>query len=353
MWQQMDYLLKKDLGFDHHNILYIEPKSDAHFPLESFKAEILKNSSVISAAIGAASPMEINGAAEVTWSGKDKQNAMFFNGASCDNDYLTTLGFQIVEGRNFSPNFAADSANFIITQKAADLLGFKDPIGQVINFDMYHHQNGKIIGIVKDFHNDDIHAPINPVVFSYGNSKNYGEWARIFIRYQPEKLDELLTYLKKEFNIFQPGMPMEYGFLDQDFEIQFYTEKLLRQLSIFFTTIAISIACLGLLGLTIFNAQRRTKEIGVRKVLGASVAQVTYMLGRDFLMPLILSFIIALPVAYYLMERFLESYVFRMTISSSTFLIVIMSMFGIILLTVSYQSLKAAFKNPTDALRTE
>ncbi|HEY8934870.1 MAG TPA: ABC transporter permease [Cyclobacteriaceae bacterium] len=353
MWQQMDYLLKKDLGFDQHNILYIEPKSDAHFPLESFKSEILKNPVIVSAGIGAASPMEINGAAEVTWHGKGKRNALFFNGASCDNDYLTTLGFQIVEGRNFSSNYAADSANFIITQKAADLLGFSDPIGQVINYNMYHQQNGKIIGIVKDFNNDDIHAATNPVVFSYGNSRNYGEWARIFVRYQPGRLDEALAYLKKEFNMLQPGIPMEYGFLDQDFEIQFHTEKLLRQLSIFFTTIAISIACLGLFGLTLFNAQRREKEIGVRKVLGASVTQVTYMLGCDFLKPLMFSFMIALPLAYYLMEKFLEGYVFRMTISYITFLLVVFSMVAIVLFTVSYQSIKAALKNPTDALKME
>lgn len=353
MWQQMDFLLNKELGFDQRNVLYVEPKHDSHFPIESFKNTILNHPAIVSAGVGAASPMEINGGSEISWFSKRGKEVLHANGASCDADYLVTLGFTLVKGRNFLPNYAADSANFIVNEKAAALLGFDDPIGQTIRYDMYHQQEGKIVGVIKDFHNEDIHLPIDPVVLCLGDSRKYGEWARLFVRYEDGKLDEALAYLKEEFARIQPGIPMTYGFLDEDFQWQFFTEKLLRQLSVFFTLIAIAIACLGLFGLTLFNTQRRTKEIGVRKVLGASAAQVVALLCRDFAKPVLIAFVVALPAGYYLMEKFLQGYAFRTQISIGVFLLVIGGMALLVMLTVSYQSVRAALKNPTDSLKIE
>jgi putative ABC transport system permease protein len=353
LWQQTDYLLKKDLGFDQHNVLYVEPKGDSNFPYESFKTEILRHPSIVGAGIGAASPMEVNGAADVGWPGKPDQERVMMNGASADYDYFSTLGFEFVRGRNFSREFISDSSAFVITQKAADLLPFEDPIGEIITYNMFYPQQGKIIGVIKDFHNEDIHAPIDPVVFCFGNTQNYGEWGRVFIKYKEGQLDAVLTHLKTVFNQFQPGIPMVHGFLDRDFEVQFYREKLLKKLSVCCTVIAVLIACLGLFGLTMFTTQRRTKEIGVRKVLGASVAQVVIMLCRDFARPVLISFLVAFPLAYYLMVQFLEGYSFRITISAFAFVSVALTMMGIVLLTVSYQSFQAAIKNPVEALKTE
>jgi putative ABC transport system permease protein len=346
MQEQIEFMLKKDLGFDKNNVLII----DEGIPLNSFKSEALANPTILSVGVSDSSPIEINGAGEVHRPGNPNDQPLVFNGSSIDEDFLPTIGLEFVQGRNFSPTIPSDSVNFIITQSGADLLGFQDPIGQTVKFNMYHNYEGKIIGVIKDFHNEDIHIPTKPVIFSYRRPENS---ARIFVRYQAGELDAALGHIKSVFDKFQPGVPMQYGFLDQDFENQFYQEKLFRKFTICFTVIGVAIACLGLLGLTMFNAQRRTKEIAIRKVLGATISQIMTLLYREFGKPVMISFLVAFPMAYFLMMRFLETYPFRVTISVFAFAIVAVVMIGIVILTVSFQSFKAAVKNPVDSLKIE
>lgn len=348
MRQQTAYLLKKDLGFDKNNVINIWLPPD--LPLRNFKEEILDHASVLSAGLGGASPMEINGYAEVRWTGKRGEEPTMFNGVSCDHDMLSTLRFEFVQGRNFSRQLASDSTGFIINEKAADLLGFTDPIGQTITYTMFGEQQGTIIGVVKDFHNEDIHAPMDPVIFTLKTEK---ELTNLFIRYADGQLDQALAHAKAVFDKFQPGIPLPYSFLDSDFERQFYLEKFLGNLSIWFTVIAVVIAGLGLLGLTMFNTQRRTKEIGVRKVLGASVSQILVMLCTSAVRPVLISFVLAFPLGYYLMEEFLAGYAFRISVSAITFILIAVAMIGFVLLTVLYQSFLASVKNPVESLKTE
>jgi putative ABC transport system permease protein len=348
MRQQTDYLLKKDLGYDKNNVINIWLPPD--LPLQSFKAEILAHSSVLSAGLGGASPMEVNGYAPVRRTGNSDGDQLLLNGVSGDHDLLPTLKLEFVQGRNFSPGLTSDSSSFIITQKAAALLGFSDPIGQTITYTMFGEQEGKIIGVIKDFHNEDIHAPIDPVIFTFGTKKDLHN---LFVRYADGHLDEVLAHITAVFHKFQPGIPLPYSFLDKDFENQFYREKLLGNLSVWFTVIALIIAGLGLFGLTMFNTQRRIKEIGVRKVLGASVTQVLILLYLDFFRPVVVSFLLAFPLAYYLMEQFLQGYAFRISIPALTFILVGAAMIAFVLLTVSYQSFQAATKNPVDSLKVE
>ena len=346
--QQIDLMLKKDLGFDKNNVLIIDVDQQSSIPLNSFKSQLTEGPVVLSAGVGDSSPIEINGAGEVKWVGKAGEQTLSFNGASCDDGYLQTIGLEIVQGRNFSPDVPSDSINFIITQKGAELLGFKDPIGQTIRFDMYHPHDGKIIGVIKDFYNEDIHVLTNPVVFSYQKEK---QGARVFVRYQEGKLDDALNHIKAVFNEFQPGVHMRYGFLDRDFENQFYQERLFRKFSVCFTIIGVALACLGLLGLTMFSTQRRAKEIAVRKVLGATIVQIMVLLYQDFGKPIMISLLVAFPIAYYLTMHFLETYPFRIDISILSFIIVGLIMIGVVILTVSFQSLQAAIKNPVDSLK--
>ncbi|MBT1698671.1 ABC transporter permease [Fulvivirgaceae bacterium PWU4] len=350
MRQQTTYLLKKDLGFDKNNVINIWLSPDFNLPLQNFKAEILDHSSVLSAGLGGASPMEINGYAEVRWAGKRGEEPTMLNGVSCDHDMLSALRFEFVQGRNFSRQFASDSAGFIINQKAADLLGFSDPVGQTITYTMFGEQQGTIIGVVKDFHNEDIHAPMGPVIFTL---KTEEELYNLFILYADGQQDQALAHVKAVFDKFQPGIPLPYSFLDSDFEHQFYQEKLLGNLSVWFTVIALVIAGLGLLGLTMFNTQRRTKEIGVRKVLGASVSQILIMLCSGAVRPVLISFVVAFPIGSYLMEEFLAGYAFRISVSAITFILVAAAMIGFVLLTVLYLSFLAAVKNPVESLKTE
>ncbi len=350
MWQQTNFLLKKDLGYDKHRIINIWLDDDKAYSLDNLKSSVLNHTSIEAAALSGASPMEINGYTECNRVSTPLPSPLFFYGANIDENVLTTLKFELVQGRNFSTEFASDSSHFIITQSAADLLGFKNPIGERISYNMFGPQQGEIIGLIKDFQNDDIHTAEKPVVFVYGKPEYL---ANLFVRYQEGKLEEAVNHIKAVFDKLQPGLPVNYSFLDTDFENQLFREKQLGNMSVWFTVIAIIIACLGLFGLVLFTTQRRTKEIGIRKVLGASVRQVAVMLCRDFVLLVTYALMLAFPIAYYLMQVFLEGYPSRVIISVNTFVIVGVSMMVLVLITITYQSLSAARQNPTESLKTE
>jgi putative ABC transport system permease protein len=350
MWQQTNYLLKKDLGYDKHRILNIWLQDDVRYSFDNLRAEVLAHTSIESASFGGASPMEVNGYADCNRVVSPFLSPLSFYGANVDENLLTTLKFDFIQGRNFSSDLASDSLNFVITQKAADLLGLKNPIGEKITYNMFGSQEGEIIGVIKDFHNDDIHTSIKPVVFVLGKRQYL---RNMFVRYREGKSEEAISHLTGVFEKIQPGIPLSYSFLDADYEGQLYREKLIGNISIWFTAIAITIACLGLFGLVLFNTQRRTKEIGVRKVLGASVGQVTTMLFRDFLSPVIFSFALAFPIAYYLMQKFLEDYSYRIIISVNSFMLVGFGMTLLVLMTISYQSFSAASQNPVKSLKVD
>ena len=294
--------------------------------------------------------MEVNGYAEVKWQGMSAGTHTYLYGATADFDMVPMLGMKIIQGRNFSREFISDSSNFIINKSAADVLGFENPIGQRVTYTMYGEQQGEIIGVIDDFNNDDIHLPIAPVLFCIGRPKDLGN---MFVRYREGQLDAALENLKAVFRKHQPGVYLNYSFLDSDYETQLYHERFLARLSATFTIIAIIIACLGLFGLTMFTAERRTKEIGIRKVLGASVRQVVVMLCKEFLKPVWISFVIAFPIAYYFMQQYLEGFAFRISITAFSFLIVGGIMLTLVMLAVFHQSFKAAVKNPVEVLKTE
>jgi ABC-type antimicrobial peptide transport system permease subunit len=347
--QQLEFLKNKNLGFDKDNVMYFEPGRETVLSAEVFKVEALRNPNIEHVGQAAASPMEINGVGEVYWKVNGSKQSMLINNNPCDHDYLPTLGFELIKGRNFSPAMLTDSASVVITETAAELMGFEDPIGQIIDFGF----EAKIIGVVKDFHNADIHAAIAPVVFYLGNQETFGRWKRIFIRYKPGTQTDVMEYLKRVTQKLAPGMPYEFRFVDQDFEHQFAEDLRIGALSVFFTIIAIVVACLGLFGLTLFNTQRRTKEIGVRKVLGATITEVVVMLCKDFSRPIIIALILALPVAYFIMTDFLSMYQYHTQITLSTFIITGLILLALALLTVAYQSVYAAQRNPVDVLKTE
>ncbi len=350
MWQQTDYLLKKDVGYDKHRVINIWLDGVQRNALDNLRSSILTDTSIEAAAISGASPMEVNGYAECNRVASPFSSPLLFYGANIDANVLSTLNFKIAQGRNFSSEMASDSSNFIITQKAADLLGFDNPIGERISYNMFGQQKGEVIGVINDFQNDDIHTAEKPVVFAFGKREDHGN---LLVRYQEGKLEESVSHIKAVFEKFQPGIPVNYSFLDTDFEDQLYREKQLGNMSAWFTVIAITIACLGLFGLVMFTTQRRTKEIGIRKVLGATVRQVVVMLCRDFVSPVLYSLGLALPISYFLMQKFLEGYPSHIAISINSFAFVGTTMVLLVLITISYQSLKAARQNPTESLKIE
>jgi putative ABC transport system permease protein len=350
MWQQTSYLLNKEVGYDKHNVINVWMPGDVDFPKEAFKAEVAAHPSVVNLAYGGASPMEINGYEAVKWPTMPANQEILFYGASTDFDMIPMLGFKFLGGRNFSRELASDSNNYVISKSAADMLGFQNPIGQRISYPMYGTGEGEIIGVINDFNNDDIHLPIAPVVFCISKSVDL---RNLFIRYREGEQEKAVAHLQAVYKKFKPDEALNYGFLDSDYERQLYREKFLSRLALAFTVVAILIASLGLLGLTMFNAERRTKEIGIRKVLGASVQQVIMLLFREFLKPVVISMAIAFPIAYYFMQTYLESFPFRITISSSYYAGVGLLVFTIVLIIVVAQSFKAATKNPIEALKVD
>lgn len=349
-WQQTDFLLKKDLGFDKHRIINIWLDEDLRPSFENLREQVQSHTAIESAALAGASPIEVNGYAQCNRVTAPLASPLLFYGANIDDHALKTLNFEFVSGRNFSKEHASDSLNFIVTQQAVDLLGFDDPIGQRISFDMFGYQEGEIVGVIKDFQHDDIHTAIKPVVFVFGKPAYLNN---MFVKYKDGKMNEALMHIKSTFNQLQPGAPVDYSFLDSDFETQLHREKLLSNISITFTAIAISIAGLGLFGLVLFNCERRTKEIGIRKVLGASATQMSVMLCWDFMPQVFYSFLLAFPVGYFVMQKFLESYASHIAISFTSFLLVTAFMLLMVLITAFYQSIKAAKRNPVESLKTE
>lgn len=350
IWQQIDYLLTKDMGYDKHRVINVWLNSPQPGSLDHVRSQVLAHTSIESAGFGGASPMEVNGYADCNRVTSPFVKPLPFYGANTDAYTLPTLKFKFLAGRNFSPDIASDSSNFIVTESAAKLLGFADPIGQRISYNMFGEQQGEIIGVIQDFQNDDIHIAAKPVVFVLGKPRYI---RNLFVLYREGKREEAVAHLQQVFEKVQPGVPLSLSYLDADFEDQLFQEKLLRNISLAFTFIAIAIACLGLFGLVLFHAQRRTKEIGIRKVLGASVPQVVYLLFRDFLPPVFYAMVIAFPLAYYLMQHFLSDYPTRIDIGTATFLTVSGTVLALAFLTVIYQSVKAARQNTVESLKTE
>lgn len=351
---QIAYMRNKNLGFDRKNILSIKTNPEISKSYKVFHNEVLQNPIITSMAIGAANPMEINGSASFYWQGKSVDDNTLFNVADCDYDYLATLGFTIVDGRNFSRDSPSDSSSFIVTEEVVRRMGFADPIGQRLKGG---DEDGQIIGVIKDFHNLGIRHTIQPTVLTLGNSDtsdaDFGSWATIFLRYEPEKLTEVLEYVKGVSKKISPTFPIQFGFVDQDFERQFRIEIMTAKLSTCFTILAIIISCLGLFGLALFSTERRVKEIGVRKVLGASVSGLTVLLCKDFVRLVLYAIILGSPIAYYIMKHFLEQYPYHTQIHLSMFVIPALVMVFISLSIISYQAIKAALGNVVEALRSE
>ena len=229
-------------------------------------------------------------------------------------------------------------------------MGFENPIGQRITYTMFGDREGEIIGVINDFHNDDIHLPIAPVIFGIGRHRN--EITNMFIRYQVGRLEEALDHLKVTYKKFTASA-LNYSLLDEDYEGQLYREIVFRRLSIVFTVIAILIAILGLMGLALFNAERRTKEIGIRKVLGASVPQVLQLMSKEFIKPTIISLAIALPLGYYLSIQYLQNFAYRISLHAGFFIATSVGLILLMLLIVATQSYKSAIKNPVESLKVE
>jgi putative ABC transport system permease protein len=271
-----------------------------------------------------------------------------------DHDYLRLLNLKIVEGRYFSRDIATDATSaVVINETAVRELGLKEPIGKRFHKEFGDAAEGEfvtIIGVLKDFHFQSLHHEILPMILRPLSER---EWFYTSIKIHPENIKESLALIEKTWRKFTGGLPFEYSFLDEDFNNLYRAEQRTAKISMIFFFLAIFIASMGLLGLVSFSAQQRTKEIGIRKVLGASVSRIFYLLSREVMILVIVSAFIASPVAYLVMFTWLQNFAFRIRMTVWMFILTALAILFMAVLSISYQAIKAAYANPADALKYE
>jgi putative ABC transport system permease protein len=281
------------------------------------------------------------------WKGKDPGSSPVFGTIAVTHDYGKTVGWKIIAGRDFLRDFPADTGAFVLNESAVKLTGIQNPIGKTINWNSKEHM---IVGIVKDMVMESPYEPTHATIFHL----QYGWVNKILVRIAPTaSVSDALTKIKSVFNKFNPSSPFEYQFVDEAYARKFSVEERIGKLAGFFAILAILISCLGLFGLASFMAEQRTKEIGIRKVVGASVFKLWQLLSKDFVMLVILSSFIAIPVSWHFMNNWLQQYQYRTEMSGWIYVVTISGSLLITLLTVSFQAIKAAVTNPVKSLRTE
>jgi putative ABC transport system permease protein len=345
---QIDYMRNKDLGFDRENIFYINMSDGLRNKFSAFRTDVMQSPMIEDAATSDANPMEIFSGmvlADNAWPGKGKEDNVIFKYLRCDEQLLSLLNFTIVEGRNFSQDFPADSTNYIINEEAARQMNLTDPVGQYF----IAPRKGQIVGVIKDFHSAILKGPIEPVIVSFSPEST----DRIFFRYASGHLEEAISDITQQYKKHEPDFPLELSFMNETFGRQYQDEIVMGKLSTYFTAIAILISCLGLIGLASFSAGRRSKEIGIRKVLGATVTQMIVLLCKDFVKLIIIALMIGLPASWWLASRFLNDYSYRVDPGIAPYVMSASFVIGIAILTVAYQSLRAAARNPVQTLKEE
>ncbi|MEM8889947.1 MAG: FtsX-like permease family protein [Bacteroidota bacterium] len=348
VYQQIKHAQNRPLGYQKDGLLTVGTNPETHKHLEVIRTTLI-NAGAIVEMTEAQSPItavwNTNGGIE--WEGKDPDFAVDFPNNSVNYEYGKTIGWNIVEGRDFSRDFGMDSLAFIVNESAAEFMGMEDPIGKKIGWD---DKSYTIIGVVEDMLIQSPYKPVRPSLFHLStNEENV-----FIIRLHPEKSPaESLQKIEEVFRSHNPAIPFEAEFVDEEFAKKFGNERRIASLAAFFTVLAIFISCLGLFGLASYIAEQRTKEIGIRKVLGASVPRLWQLLSLDFLGLVLIACFIAVPLANYIMKEWLTKYDYHTSISWWVFLIACLGALTITLLTVSYQAIKAATANPIQSLRAE
>ena len=348
--EQIEHSKERPLGYDKEGLVIMEISTSDYEGKYNLLKNELKNRNAIVEMAESSSPLTaaFNSNDGFSWDGKDPSfNAEFAN-FYITHDYGRTVDWEIIEGRDFSREFTSDSTAYVINEAAVKYMGLENPIGKIIKWSNSEH---KIIGVVKNMLSESPYELVKHAIYmiDYVYNTNY-----IILKLNPDKsASESLTIIEDVFTEFVPEVPFEYEFVNQNYAKKFAEMERIGKLSGIFSLLAIFISCLGLIGLTSFMAEQRTKEIGIRKVLGASLMNIWAMLSKDFMGLVLISVLIATPIAWYFMSQWLQSYTYRTEISWWIFAIAGMAAFLITVLIISYQAIRAAISDPIKSLRTE
>lgn len=346
--RQVNYIQKMKLGYDRENLLVIPIEGEMRAKYQLFKEQAMNAKGVKTISRMGETPTNIGSTTGgIDWDGKNPNTTPMFRNSPVGFDFIKTMDLQLVAGRDISKDFASDSTGYLINESALKLIGYKDPVGKPLT---QWGQKGRIVGVLKDFHFSSIHGPIVPLVLRNGENE---DWGNVIVRTEGGKTEQALAGLEKVWKTINPKFPFAYSFADEDFDKLYRSEQTVSKLSAWFAFLGIFVSCLGLLGLTMFTVEQRTREIGIRKVLGASVTSLFTLLSRQFIILVLIALLIASPFAYWAMDNWLQSFAYKVGIEWWVFALAGVGMIAIAMLTVSFQSIRAVFMNPVKSLRSE
>jgi putative ABC transport system permease protein len=346
--RQIDYMQGMNLGYDRENLVFIPLEGDLKDKFELFKTESTQIPGVRQMTQMTENPTNLGSTTGgVQWEGKDPNSAPQFKTAAVGYDFMKTMNIRLVNGRDYSRDFATDSVGYLLNESAISVMGFKDPVGKPITFWGHH---GMIIGIMKDFHFQSLHEPVKPLILRLAEP---GAEASALVRVDASKTREALVGLAGICKKLNPSFPFTYKFADDEYRKLYNSETVVHKLSSWFAGLGIFICCLGLLGLAMFTAEQRKREISIRKILGAGTASLFALLSRDFVLLVLVAFLIATPLAWWAMNSWLQNFYYRTPVGWWVFAVAGILAILIALFTVSLQAVKAIMANPTKSLRSE
>lgn len=347
VYLQTEYIFDKKLGLDRENVIKVpwkDMKNVSNF--DSYRKRLFDMPGIQNVTTVDQDPLNIGSSTNgPSWEGAGDHNDVYFHIQEGDPDFIPTLNIEIKQGRNFSWQLATDMENCLINETAARAMGLENPVGKAIKWD---NSTGAIIGVVKDFHFKSLHTPIEPLIIRYSPSN----WL-VLVKTEPGKSREAITSLEQLHAEFRPDRNFEFEFLDQEFNNYYESELLVKKLALYFTLVAIAIACLGQLSLVSFSAALKTREIGIRKVLGAPVISLIRLITGEFVALVVVSSAIAVPLAFLLMEDWLTRFAYRISLNGWVFLGAVAVAVLFTMLSISRVAIATAMKNPVDSLRQE
>lgn len=348
VYKQIRYIQTKDPGYNVDNIISFQLGTDLATKTPAFVNAIRSLPGVAAASSIDYSSIvnEYGGTSDIHWEGKPPGDKTSFANIGVNYGAIETFGMKMKEGRSFNVNVSSDSSEIIFNEAAIKAMGLTDPVGKVVKM---WGQNRKIAGVVKDFNFESLHEPVKPFAMRLEPLGTY----RIMVRIKAGKNQETIDQLRKAHQKYDPGFPFNYRFVDSEYQAQYATENRLAALSGYAAGLAILISCLGLFGLAAFTAQRRRKEIGIRKVLGASEGSVVLLLSRDFLKLVLIAVFIAFPLAWWIMQQWLAGFAYRTAMGMDVFLIAGVSTILLTIMIVSYQAIRASLTDPVKSLKAE
>ena len=363
MLNQLSYMKNKPLGFDKYQIVIVPLRgSDIRSNKEVFKSKILALENVKSASLASNYPGD-RGSMELlmNFEGFEDEKPQVMKIEEVDYDYFSTLGIEFVQGRNFSEEMQTDDEAFVINEALATKLGWEDAVGKEVYWTDVENPNApldentmvektyKVIGVIKNYHFEPLRNLIRPVLIQLQNT----QVSELVVKISPKNITKTISSIREEWSGLSPNRPFNYHFLDDRLAEQYINEQRQSQTIIYLTIIAIFIACLGLFGLSTFIAEQRRKEIGIRKVLGASAKSISVKLSRELTQWIIIANVIAWPAAYFAMKNWLQNFAYKTPIHFGIFIIAGLGAILIALFTISYHTLKAATTNPADVMKYE